>query len=103
MHVSQMLEAISVTDTTANNCVVVIVFLRTSVKANLSATSLVHWKSRVNRRVSLKTETGTVVTFASCPASLSQSVITWDNQRKSKKKVQKIKDFANFLQTEDGE
>lgn len=50
--------------------------LLTSENANLSATSFVHSKQRVSCRVNFKTETGTVVTFASCPASLSHNVIT---------------------------
>lgn len=53
---------------------------RTSENANLSATSLVHSNRRVSWRVNLRTETGTVVTFASWPASLSHKVITWDQQ-----------------------
>lgn len=48
----------------------------TSENANLSATSLVHSNNRVSCRVNLKMETGTVVTFASCPASLSHNAIT---------------------------
>lgn len=51
----------------------------TSENANRSATSLVHSKRRVSWRVNLRTETGTVVTFASWPASLSHKVITWDS------------------------
>lgn len=48
----------------------------TSENANLSATSFVHSNNRVSWRVTLRIDTGTVVTFASCPASLSHNVIT---------------------------
>lgn len=50
--------------------------MTTSENANLSATSFVHSNKRVSWRVKRKIETGTVVTFASCPASLSHNVIT---------------------------
>lgn len=53
----------------------------TSENANLSATSLVHSNNRVSWRVNLRIETGTVVTFASCPASLSHNVITYKSNK----------------------
>lgn len=59
----------------------------TSENANLSATSFVHSNNRVSWRVNRKTETGTVVTLASWPASLSHNVITWFNEYLLDKKV----------------
>lgn len=51
----------------------------TSENANRSATSVVHWKSRVSKRVVFRTPTGTVVTLASCPANRSHKLMTCIN------------------------
>lgn len=64
-----------------NDCMLRVIYqVHTSEKAKRSATSVVHWKRRVSTRVNLSTATGTVVTLASCPASRSHRLITWNPQ-----------------------